>query len=256
MRRRVVRDLGTLLGVVVILVCVILLQDYFSRGGLTEVMNAQRVKEETKQKEKGVKVVDWELLRKTKGTRSKGPTFAKEVLAMKDQPASFVGFMTPLYEFRGVKEFILLPLPIQCYFCQSPPMREVVLVQMAVDKKTDIVSEPVLFTGKLTLNEGPGTKFFYVLKDAIAGTDMSMLQKKVPGAQHMIESEAQRKSQSGAQESLLPGQEAPKPGVTPPAPIPMAPDNSTAPGGQTPVPSTAVPGTSVTPTPPPVEPPK
>lgn len=223
MSRRVVRDLGTLLGVIVILAGYVVMKDFFVRGGLTEEMNKQRVKEETKQSEKGFPITDWELLRKTKGTRAKGPTFAKEVLEMRDKKVCLVGFMTPLYEFRGVKEFILLPLPIQCYFCQSPPMREVVLVQMAENKTTNIVNDPVMFTGKMTLNEGPGTKFFYVLKEAVAGTDMTMMKTKDMGMDHMVESEAQRKKDKEEQEQLLPGHEAPKPGAGAPPSVPAVP---------------------------------
>jgi hypothetical protein len=48
-------------------------------------------------------------------------------------------------------------------------MRDVVLVQMEKDKTVDIVTEPVVVSGTLALNEGPGTKFFYVVKDANRG---------------------------------------------------------------------------------------
>ena len=263
MRRRVVRDMGTLLGVVVILAGVVALQDFFKRSGLTEVMDKQRVAEENKQKDKGQQITNWELLRKTKGTRSKGPTFAPEVLAMRDKQVSFVGFMTPLYEFRGVKEFILLPLPLQCYFCQTPPMREVVLVQMAADKTTNIVNEPVLFSGTLTLNEGPGTKFFYVLKDAISGSDMSKMSPKNIGKEHMMESEAQRKKNIGTdKEILLPGMEAPKPGAAPLLSAPAVPPGNSTPSAETPVvpapPTTAPAAPPAAPpaTPAPAEPPK
>ena len=169
MRRRVVRDLGTIVGIVVILAAVVFINGYMRRGTLATEMEKVRRKAESEQITIGTELLSWSLLRETKGTTRSGPALASDLLAKKDTSVNLIGFMVPQYEFRQMTEFILLPLPIECYFCQAPPMREVVLVQMAKDAKVDLVKEPVLISGELTLNEGKGTKFFYVLKNATRG---------------------------------------------------------------------------------------
>jgi Tfp pilus assembly ATPase PilU len=68
-RRRVVRDIGTLLGVVAVLVAVVLINDYMRRGSLSDQMDVIRKKAENDQKAMGVDLLHWNLLRETKGTR-------------------------------------------------------------------------------------------------------------------------------------------------------------------------------------------
>ena len=219
MRRRVVRDIGTLLGVVVVLVAVVLINDYMRRGSLSDQMDVIRKKAENDQKAMGVDLLHWALLRETKGTRRSGPTFDPRLVEFKDSAVDLVGFMVPMYEFRNVKEFLLLPLPIECYFCQAPPMRDVVLVQMAKDTAVDIVKEPVLINGTLTLNEGPGTKFFYVVKDAGRGPAEKggKLHTKRFSQDHIMHSTGAKQLEEQQKEPLLEGQEPPKaPGNTVP----------------------------------------
>jgi len=165
-RKRAVRELGTVLGVAVILGGVVFFNGYMQRGTLADFYGELRAKYESDHETQGITVLHWDLLRETKGTKRTGPKFAEQLLEMRDTTINLIGFMVPLYNFRGTDEFILLRLPIECYFCESPPMRDVMLVQMAEGKTTDIVREPVIVSGTLTLNEGPGTKFFYVLKDS------------------------------------------------------------------------------------------
>lgn len=136
------------------------------RGTLADYYQDLRAKYENQHESRGVPLLYWDLLRETKGTKRTGPDFSEDLLGMRDGTVNLIGFMVPLYSFRATTEFLLLRLPVECYFCESPPMRDVMLVQMAEGKTTDIVKEPVIVSGTLTLNEGPGTKFFYVLKDA------------------------------------------------------------------------------------------
>jgi len=150
----------------------------------------------------------WDIMRKTKGTRKTGPTFTPELLEHKDNRVSVVGFMTPLYEFRNTTEFLFLPMPIECYFCESPPMRDVILVQMAEGKKVDLVEEPVLLDATLALNEGPGTKFFYVMKDAVLSDGQQLTPKKIT-PQHLQEGLSAKQAEQASSEPLLEPQEPP-----------------------------------------------
>jgi hypothetical protein len=229
-RRRVVRDLGTILGIVVILAAVVLINGYMRRGTLADQMDKIRRKAELDQQTIGTQLLPWELLRKTKGAKSSGPTFDPDLISMKDERVNLVGFMVPQYEFRQMTEFILLPLPIECYFCQAPPMREVVLVQMEKDAKVDLAREPIVVNGNLTLNEGAGAKFFYVVKNATRGAAEKggkLTTQQVSG-EHMMHGTAAKQAEEAAQEPILPGQEPPKSpsdSQTPPqaAPAPASP---------------------------------
>ncbi len=166
MRKRAVREIGTVFGVVIILGGVVLFNGFMRRSSDAEYYERVRQTAEAAQTGQGVPLLRWDLLRKTTGNMRSGPKFDQDLLGIRDGEVNLIGFMVPLQEFRGVKEFLLLPLPIQCYFCEMPPMRDVMLVQMTPGETTDIVNEPVVVNGILTLNEGAGTKFFYVLKDA------------------------------------------------------------------------------------------
>ncbi len=210
MRRRVVRDLGTILGIVVILVAVVLVNGYARRGTMAEQFDRMRAKVETEQAAKGSDLLSWELLRKTKGTKWTEPSYDKDLLAKKDTDVNLIGFMVPQYEFRQVTEFLLLPLPIECYFCQAPPMREVVLVEMKKDDKVDFVKEPVLISGNLTLNEGKGAKFFYVIKEASRGTAGQKTHRNNFTNEHIMHGLGAKQAEEAAKQPLLPGQEPPK----------------------------------------------
>lgn len=215
MRKRTVRELGTVVIVIAILAGVALVNGAMRRGSLADQMDKVRRASEENQKKSGISLLSWELLRKTKGNTRSGPTFAPELLASRDKAVSVVGFMVPAYVFRNMTEFLLLPLPIQCYFCEAPPMRDVVLVQMDEGKGVDLVNEPVLINGALTLNEGPGTKFFYVIKNAergVAERGGRLTPKNVSPEQiqHGVQMREQQEGKT-VEENLLPAQEPPAP---------------------------------------------
>ena len=101
---------------------------------------------------------------------------------------------------------LLLPLPIECYFCAMPPQRDVLLVTMREGETASLYNEPVLIRGTLKLQRGPGVKFFYGLENATfeAAEDGGALTKKRPQLQHMVPSHERDDSQ------LLPGWSEPQ----------------------------------------------
>ncbi len=211
MRRRVKRDLTIFVGIVAVLVVVAFANTQFERSNLAERMEQYRQRVEEDRVTGGLDLLSWNLLRKTTGNMRSGPEFHEALLEYDGQRVDIVGFMVPLEQFRNVSEFLLLPLPIECYFCEAPPMRDVMVVQMAQGEATDIFQEPVLINGNLKLNQGPGTKFFYVISDAKMGPGKKggSLTRKSIGAEHMV-----------------PGHEKTKEELLPPAqpPVDIAPE--------------------------------
>ncbi|MBX7254836.1 MAG: DUF3299 domain-containing protein [Candidatus Hydrogenedentes bacterium] len=184
MRRRVIRDLGTLLGIVVVLAGVVGINIYMRLGTLQEKFDRIRRAEEAKQIQQGRNLLDWELLRLTKGKLGKDTKFPEDLKPKNGTTVNLIGFMTPIDQFRDAEYFMLLPLPIQCYFCEAPPMRDVMLVRMAEGHKVNLVEEPVLITGELVLNEGSADvfpeKFYYKLTNATFNTkDKNLTPKNI-----------------------------------------------------------------------------
>jgi hypothetical protein len=167
MRRRAKRDLTILLGVI-LLVCVAVFANYeYGRGELIEYYTTYRQKVEELRIAKGADLVSWSIITSTPWTRSAGPDFKPELRERAGEVVDIIGFMTPIDRYREMTEFLLLPLPIECYFCQMPPREHVMLVTMAEGATTDRYKEPVLITGKLDLREGADSRFFYQISDAV-----------------------------------------------------------------------------------------
>ncbi|MFA6242046.1 MAG: DUF3299 domain-containing protein [Candidatus Hydrogenedentales bacterium] len=231
MRRRVVRDLGTILGIVVVLAVVVGVNIYMRLGDLVEKYDRIRRAEEANRTKQGITLLDWELLRKTKGTTRSGATFPEDLKGKRDQIVNIMGFMTPIDQFRDVEHFMLLPLPIQCYFCEAPPMRDIILVKMAKGDKVNLVEEPVLITGRLILNEGPKQTFFYTLENSTFNMkkDEKLTPKQYP-LQHRQEGASQGSK-------LLEGGEhipnsVPDEQLLPPAEVPTGQEAPAPPSGQ------------------------
>lgn len=188
MRRRVKRDFSIIAGIVLVLGAVVFANYNIRRGDLTEKMDRWRRNVEQERKDGGLELLNWALLRKTKGTYRSGPKFHDKLEPKSGERVDVVGFMVPLEQFRQVSTFLLLPLPLECYFCQRPPMRDIMLVKLAnSERKVDIYQEPVIINGDLILNEGPKQKFFYTLEGAEMGPGKAggKLTKRKIAPEHM-----------------------------------------------------------------------
>jgi hypothetical protein len=168
-RKRTLRDLITLLGVIVIIATVALAKWSMETGDLRDRAIAWRKNIEEQRIESGVELLEWNVMQKTKGTLRSGPKYDEALMPHKGQVVDIVGYMEPLYEFSGAHQFLLLPMPLECYFCEQPPPRDVILVNMEGEERARMVEEPVMIHGQLRLNEGEGNNFFYVIENARMG---------------------------------------------------------------------------------------
>jgi hypothetical protein len=125
---------------------------------------------EAKRIESGMEILDWDLMRATKGTYRSGARFTEALAAHDGSSVNIIGYMVPLREFRNATEFMVLPLPIECFFCESPPLREVLYVSMAPGTTAQVINEPVWLNGTLHLDTEPGSDFFYRLENSMWGT--------------------------------------------------------------------------------------
>ena len=169
MRRRTIRDLGTIGGVLVILLVLVSANTYFGLEQRRDRAIKFRQAVEQAKIAEGVKLMDWELFQATKGTIRKGATYVDDLQNFDELPVNIVGYMVPINQFRNVDNFMLLPMPLDCYFCESPPMRDIILIKMKPGEIVDLAEEPVLIGGQLHLNEGPNQQFFYTIDYATLG---------------------------------------------------------------------------------------
>ena len=183
MRKRAVRDLGLIIGIGVVLAGLVFANAELRRGGLVERMDSWRRSVEAARQEQGLELISWDVVRETRGTRTTGATFSDELEQHDDTRVDIIGFMVPVYEFREVSEFLLLPLPIECYFCEEPPMREIIHVRMRDGERANLVNEPVMVNGLFNLHEDAGSDYFYTIEDALWGPgqpDGDVTRKEVP----------------------------------------------------------------------------
>ena len=160
MRRRAKRDLLTLTGVVLVLTAIFTVNLYMRKEGLRGKFEARRAAFEQKHREQGVQLIDWKELHEVKGTRRSGATFPDSLKEKDGHLVNLCGFMSPIDQFKNVTEFMLLPVPMTCYFCDSPPMRDIVHVKLS--KPADMVNEPVLIgRPPRTAPQGEGTLFLH-----------------------------------------------------------------------------------------------
>jgi hypothetical protein len=170
MKKRTKRDIILFFGIIVIIGALALTSGQLTRGKLIEKYDTMRTELEAKELAKSNMLLQWNYMRETKGSPRKGGTFSEGLMARDGDFVNVVGFMVPLEQWIDVTEFMLLPLPLECYFCNMPPPKDVMLVTVPEGQIIPrLIEEPVLMNGKFTVNQGPDQKFFYTLSDATMG---------------------------------------------------------------------------------------
>lgn len=244
MRRRAIRDLGTLAGVLIILGGVVAANTYMRLDSLKEKWVKIRKAMEQHRREEGVQLLEWDMLHQVKGTFRSGPRYTPEVEAAADHAANIVGFMAPITQFRKVNEFMLLPMPIQCYFCEAPPMRDVIHIKLNENQQVDLVNEPVLVGGLFKLHPEQGEPFFYSLEqarwgEAVTDEDFSIQEVAEETRQHHLQEFGEMMDGEAADDTLYAPEEVPDAGKNLEEETPeSAPDDAAqTPADETPKPS-------------------
>ena len=79
MRRRTKRELSLLLTIAIVAVGIILVNGVYQRGSLSAFYEQKRIEAEGARKTEGIELLDWRLMRSTKGRHASGPTFTEEL---------------------------------------------------------------------------------------------------------------------------------------------------------------------------------
>ncbi len=194
------RKIGTIIGIVVIILGVAGFNQWYRLYRHSEFHSqmAQNVRQEIINR--GVRPVSWEFMEQTSGGFESVPTYPPEVKELEGSQITIVGYGMPIgaihiehghhhghshasmlpfpvpildlllghvhtRRFQGVTEFMLTPLPLDCYWREIAPINQVIYVRTANPIEFgDGVA--IAVRGILELREQEGPKFFYVLKDA------------------------------------------------------------------------------------------
>ena len=188
MKRRTKRDITIFAAILAVIGGIVFANSQLSRQGLAEDFERLREKLEQARLNSGVQLLRWNLVRTTKGSLQRGGKFDADLMAQNGKEVFMIGFMVPNETYRDVTEFLMLPIPIECYFCQMPPSRDVLFVKLREGETAQIFLEPVLIRGTFTIHEGAGVKFFYTLENATieAAEDGGALTNKRVQFQHMV----------------------------------------------------------------------
>ena len=188
MRQRVKRDLSVIAGVVVILALIIFMNYNVGRTALAKKKDLERRGFEDARQSEGMEILKWHHMRDTEGSLRSGPTFSEDLKKWNNKQVNVIGFMVPENEFREMKEFMLLPLPLECYFCNRPPVKDVMVVHMEEGTTTNPYEQAVMINGVLRLHEGPNQTSFYSIEHAAleAAEKGARLQRRYIPPEHMV----------------------------------------------------------------------
>lgn len=141
---------------------------------------------------KNLSYIDWKELEQTEGSFETGATHTESLKERDGTLVRFLGFAAPVDRgryaeasllpallpqlvygapqgpamYKFVNRMVITPLPLQCYWGETPPTKVSVFAMTKDGAAKDVpVKYPMLFSGRLVLNTEPG-RFFYVLEDA------------------------------------------------------------------------------------------
>lgn len=99
----------------------------------------------------GENVLTFPQLAATKMGRKPPPLFLKKVRNLDNKTIRMTGFMVPYDSLTDLRTFMLLSVPVGCFFCVPPPPQEVVLVRVDAKDPLPFIYEPIEIEGTLNL---------------------------------------------------------------------------------------------------------
>jgi hypothetical protein len=111
----------------------------------------------------------WGLFLETSVDRRFRPTFPKHLRELEGCKVTLTGFMHPVSDDLEAAEFLLVEMPVGCWYCEMPDLTGIVLVEMQPGKTVPLTRGALEVTGKLKLNATDPENFFFIVVDAVAG---------------------------------------------------------------------------------------
>lgn len=113
-----------------------------------------------------VNPLPWSIVAETSVDRAFKPTFAKHLQQLDDKQITMSGYMQPFGEDLEVNSFMFIEYPVGCWFCETPDINNIMLVELPSGKTTDLTRGRIKITGKLKLNASDPENFLYTVSQA------------------------------------------------------------------------------------------
>ena len=199
MRERTRRGLGTVLAVMTEVIVVTSYNSWSRRSQLAAAAEAGREQViSSTYPQMAAMFLSWESLLATTGDMKSGPRYSEALEALDGTEVALIGFGFPVPyvidaegaghaeasafplagilsaalgqrgpTHRSVSDFVMLPVPSECYIRSAPPWNEAVYVHLAQGKEIDVRDGAVqVVRGRLRLSRESGVRFFYAIDEA------------------------------------------------------------------------------------------
>jgi hypothetical protein len=115
---------------------------------------------------KGLNRLPWSVVVETTLSTSFKPTFPRYLKELDGKQVQLTGYMQPLGEDIDCGSFMFIEFPVGCWYCETPEMTGIVLVELPPGKTKTYTRGALKVTGKLKLNADDPENFLYTLQDA------------------------------------------------------------------------------------------
>ncbi len=113
-----------------------------------------------------VNVLPWSVVTQTTVDRQYKPTFPTYLRELEGKQVRLKGFMQPLGDDLDQAVFLLIEYPVGCWYCESPDVTAIVLVEMPTGKSRMFSRESLTITGRLKLNTKDPEDFLFKVTGA------------------------------------------------------------------------------------------
>ncbi len=111
----------------------------------------------------------WNVLAETSFERPFRVAFHEHLLKLEGERVVITGFMQPISDGLEQPAVLLLEFPVGCWYCESPELTGLILVEAPKDRPIAITRELVRIEGKLKLNAKDAEDYLYTITDAKSG---------------------------------------------------------------------------------------
>jgi hypothetical protein len=119
----------------------------------------------------GLNALPWNVVTRTTLDGRFRPTFPRYLRDLDGKQVVLTGFMQPLGNELEMGTFLLIEYPVGCWYCETPELSAMVLVEMPLGKSRTFSRDPVRVTGKLKLNAADPEDFLYSIQGAAVQTE-------------------------------------------------------------------------------------
>lgn len=109
--------------------------------------------------------LDWDLLANVR-IEGRSRRLPANLEALDGKTVRLTGFMCPENEMGEMHSFLLLEVPVGCFYCQTIPPAGIVLVELESGRRAPLAFEPVQVTGIWHVNRDDPEDYLYRIEEA------------------------------------------------------------------------------------------